>query len=91
LVFEWDPDKASANSSKHGVSFEEAATVFQDLLFIQFLDEEHMDDEDRFITIGISVQNRLLAVAHTDRNDRIRLISARQATARERTFYEQAE
>lgn len=85
---EWDPKKAESNLKKHRVSFEEACTVFDDPLFITFLDEEHSIDEPRYITIGLSNQNRLLLVAHADRDERIRLISARKATKHEREFYE---
>ena len=87
--FEWHPDKAAANTAKHGVSFEEASTVFSDSMFITFLDEEHSGDEERFITIGLSERNRLLVVAHTDRAGSIRIISARKATNHERAFYEE--
>jgi uncharacterized DUF497 family protein len=89
--FEWDPIKASFNLTKHGVSFEEASTVFDDPLFIMFLDTEHSIDEERYITLGLSRRNRLLLVAHTDREEAIRIISARKATRNERRFYEQAE
>jgi len=85
--FEWNPDKAEANGKKHGIRFEEARTVFADSQLITFLDEEHSTDEDRYITIGISEQNRLLMIAHTERNGHIRIISARKATNHERNFY----
>ncbi len=88
--FEWDTDKAEKNLRKHNVSFEEAASVFDDPLFIAFLDEEHSRDEERYITIGLSNMNRLLLVAHTERNDRIRIISARKATKNEEKFYQEA-
>jgi uncharacterized DUF497 family protein len=88
LEFEWDPDKAASNAAKHGVSFEEAATVFGDPLSLTAYDPDHSQDEDRFITMGSSVDNRLLLVSHTDREDRIRIISARLATRRERKAYE---
>lgn len=86
---EWDPDKATANLRKHQISFEEANTVFDDPMFITFLDVEHSADEDRYITIGLSSTNRLLLVAHTDRAGIIRVISARKATNHERRFYEE--
>jgi uncharacterized DUF497 family protein len=89
--FEWDPHKALSNMDKHGVSFEEAATVFYDPLFIMVVDEEHSVDEERFITIGQSSQGRLLMLAHTDRGGRIRIISARKATRKEEQFYAEAE
>ncbi len=88
---EWDLLKAETNLKKHQVSFEEASTVFDDPLFITFLDIEHSDDEDRYITLGLSQRGRLLLIAHTDRNNAIRIISARKATKNERQFYEKAE
>ena len=91
LQFEWDPNKAAKNVEKHQVSFEEAATVFDDPMFITFIDEEHSVDEERYITTGLSNRGRLLLVAHTDREGRIRIISARKATKKERRFYAEAE
>lgn len=88
--FEWDPDKAVRNLQKHGVSFEEASTVFDDDLFISFLDEEHWSTEERYITVGVSNQNRLLMVAHTERGVRMRIISARSATRSEERYYEES-
>lgn len=88
LDFEWDQNKADANVRKHGVSFEEAATVFGDPLSLTAYDPDHSLEEDRFITMGTSSDGRLLLVSHTDRDDRIRLISARVATKRERRAYE---
>jgi uncharacterized DUF497 family protein len=85
---EWDPNKAASNVEKHGVSFEEAATVFFDPLALTIPDPAHSFDEDRFITMGLSVLDQLLVVVHTDRAGVIRLISAREATARERRAYE---
>lgn len=90
LEFEWDSDKAASNAAKHGVSFEEAATVFGDPLSLTVYDPDHSQDEDRYITMGTSVDNRLLLVSHTDREDRedrVRIISARLATRRERKAY----
>jgi uncharacterized DUF497 family protein len=89
-IVKWDPVKARTNLKKHGVSFEEASTVFDDPLFITFLDVEHSLDEERYITLGLSQRNRLLLVAHTDREGAIRIISARKATENERGFYEEA-
>jgi len=91
LQFEWDPNKATRNVEKHQVSFEEAATVFDDPLFITVIDEEHSVEEERYITIGLSQRGRLLLVAHTDRAGRIRIISARKATKREEKFYAEAD
>lgn len=89
MAFEWDFDKAVTNLVKHGVSFEEANTVFDDPLYVDFYDLDHSDDEHRYIMIGMSEQNRLLLVAYTERGDVIRLISAREATKAERRAYEQ--
>jgi hypothetical protein len=89
MEFEWDADKAAQNLGKHRVSFHEAATVFGDQLSMTFPDPDHSFSESRYITIGLSLQGRLLIVAHTERDDRIRIISAREATRRERIFYEE--
>jgi uncharacterized DUF497 family protein len=89
MEFEWDPEKAARNGAKHGVSFPEAATVFGDPLAITYDDPDHSDEEDRFITFGHSVEGRLIVVAHTDRGDHTRIISARLATRRERKLYEE--
>lgn len=88
LEFEWDPDKATSYAKKHGVPFEEAGTVFGDPLALTVYDPDHSEDEGRFITMGDSGEGRLLIVSHTDREDRIRIISARQATHKERRAYE---
>src|SRR5258708_5638972 len=89
LKFEWDGNKAAQNLQKHSVTFQEAATIFGDPFSLTFSDPDHSNAEDRFITIGSSHRNRLLVVAHTDRHDRIRIISAREATRREREIYEE--
>ncbi len=89
--FEWDPNKANLNLQKHRVSFEEACTVFDDPLFITFLDEAHSSDEERYITLGLSKMKQLLLIAHTDREGTIRIISARKATKNEQRFYEETE
>jgi hypothetical protein len=89
LTFEWDPEKARQNEAKHGVSFPEASTVFGDPLSITVPDPDHSIGEARFLTIGMSHRQRLLVVAHTDRDDVIRLIHARVATRSEREAYEQ--
>jgi len=88
MEFEWDPLKAEDNLKKHGVDFTEAATVFGDPLSITYSDPDHSLDEDRYIIIGSSSANRLLIVAHTDRDESTRLISAREVTSRERKLYE---
>jgi len=87
--FEWDPSKAAQNRRKHGVSFHEAATVFGDPLAMTYQDPDHSAQEQRFITVGTSSAGRLLIVAHADRGESIRIISARKTTLRERTDYEQ--
>lgn len=89
MEFEWDPEKAAANIRRRRVSFNEAATVLEDPLSTTFPDEAHSEDEMRFVTVGVFQRGRLLVVAHTERNDTIRIISARRATRRERAFYEQ--
>ena len=89
MRFEWDPGKATENLAKHGVSFEEAATAFRDVLSATGADPDHSLDEERFVTFGISTKGRLLAIAHTDRDDMIRIISARLATPSERKIYEE--
>jgi len=89
-LFEWDPEKARSNLKKHQVSFEEAGTIFEDLQYISLLDEEHSTDEEMYVTIGLSNKNRLLLVAHTERGDQIRIISARKATKNEEKFYQEA-
>ena len=89
MNFEWDPAKAARNRRKHRVSFHEAATVFGDPLAITYPDPDHSAEEDRFITVGMSNEGRVLMVAHADRDENIRVISARRATARERKHYEE--
>jgi len=88
MEFEWDEEKSVINRKKHGVSFHEAATVFGDPLAITFPDPDHSIGEHRFLTFGLSMMNRLLVVAHTERHGKTRIISARQATRHERTIYE---
>ncbi len=89
MRFEWDPAKAAANLEKHGVSFEEAATVFRDTLSVTGSDPDHSVDEERFVIFGLSANARLLVVSHAERDDTIRIISARTADSRERTIYEE--
>ena len=88
MQFEWDPDKAIRNMAKHGVSFDEASTVFGDPFAGTIVDSLHSSDELRFATIGYSALRRLLVVAHADRGDAVRIISARSATGREKIKYE---
>lgn len=89
IKFEWNSAKAAANAKKHGVSFEEAQTVFYDEFAVQFFDEENSDDEARFLLLGLSTQAKLLIVCHCERDsgNMIRIISARKATKREKAFY----
>lgn len=89
MQFEWNPEKDVRNLERHGVSFEEAKTVFDDNLFVAFADPRHSIDERRYLIMGQSGQGRLLVVSYTERYKRIRLISAREATRRERKFYEE--
>ncbi len=89
LEFEWDEQKAKTNQRKHGVSFEEASTIFNDPLSINFDDPDHSFGENRYIIIGSSDQDRYLFVSHTERGNKIRLISARLITSKERRYYEQ--
>jgi uncharacterized DUF497 family protein len=90
IKFDWDPVKASANTKKHQVSFEEAQSVFYDDFAVQFFDEGHSRDEDRFVMLGMSSSSRLLIVCHCERDQghTIRIISARKATKRESAFYQ---
>jgi len=88
MEFEWDKNKAAANLLKHKVSFYEAKTVFSDPIYVDFYDIDHSDDEHRYIIIGQGQQGRLLIVSYTEREYAIRLISAREATRRERDTYE---
>lgn len=88
MDFEWDAAKAEANERKHGVSSAEALTVLVDPLSLTGYDPDHSEDEDRYITIGRSVAGRLLLLSHTDRDGKVRIISARKASRRERGDYE---
>jgi uncharacterized DUF497 family protein len=88
LAFEWDSIKAATNLARHGVSFPEAATVFADPLSVSVADQRHSHGEARFAIFGVSDRGRLLAVLYTERAERFRIISAREATRRERGAYE---
>ncbi len=90
LHFEFDPAKAASNRKKHGVSFDEAVTVFNDPLSSTLPDDQHSEDEARFIIVGRSSKQRLLFVVYTETDTRIRLIGARLTTAAEREQYEQS-
>lgn len=88
IEFEWDPAKAASNKKKHGVSFEEAQSVFYDEFAVQFFDGEGSESEDRFLMLGLSGEARLLMVCHCERHTNIiRIISARKATKTESQFY----
>jgi uncharacterized protein len=89
MQLSWDGAKAIANIAKHGVSFHEAATAFGDPLAITYPDPDHSIGEERYITFGRSASGRLLVIAHVERGDTLRLISARPATRRERKIYEE--
>jgi uncharacterized DUF497 family protein len=89
MRFEWDPQKAAGNALSHGVTFEEASTTFFDPLSATGTDPDHSIGESRFITFGLSSAGRLLVVAHTDHEEVIRIISAREVTRAERKIYEE--
>jgi uncharacterized protein len=89
-VFDWDPVKAAVNLKKHGISFREATTVLADPLSITVPDPDHSQAEERYIDVGLSTQGRILVVVYTERGIRIRIISARKATAAERRRYEES-
>ena len=91
LTFEWDSQKAKSNIKKHGVSFEDASTAFRDPLSLTIDDPLHSTGEDRIVLIGMSHKGRLLVVIHTERGNNIRIISAREATKKERNSYENNE
>ncbi|MBK7540813.1 MAG: BrnT family toxin [Candidatus Competibacteraceae bacterium] len=89
MSFLWDTKKAAANHRKHGVSFEEASSALRDTFSATAHDPDHSEDEDRFVTFGVSSRGRLLAVSHTEHGNSIRIISARLATNAERQIYEE--
>jgi uncharacterized DUF497 family protein len=88
MKFEWDAGKAESNEHKHGVSFQEAVTIFNDRMAITFDDPPHSDSEPRFLTIGYSSAGRLLVVYHVDRKGQVRIVGARDATKSERNNHE---
>jgi hypothetical protein len=90
LTFEWDEVKAKANFKKHKVSFKEGKTIFNDPFLFTFPDDLHSSNEERFINIGLSANGLILVLTHTHRQDKIRIISCRKATARERKYYEES-
>jgi uncharacterized DUF497 family protein len=89
MRFEWDPKKATTNIKKHGVSFQEAATIFGDPLAITFDDPDHSIGENRYITFGLSLQKRLIVVSHIERGNMTRIINARLMDRKERKIYEE--
>ncbi|WOB45507.1 BrnT family toxin [Thermoleptolyngbya oregonensis NK1-22] len=89
MEFEWNRSKAKLNLEKHGISFQEATTVFSDPLSVTFPDPDHSIGENRYVIIGVSQFGQLLVVSHTDRGKKVRIISARKATRQERIFYEE--
>ena len=88
MEFEWDPEKAATNEKDHGVDFTEAMTVFGDPLELMIADPDHSESEQRFLSTGMSTADRLLVVAYTEREGRIRIISAREPSSHERKDYE---
>ena len=88
LIFEWDPAKAEVNLNKHGITFAEGTTVFDDENAITIYDYTHSLEEDRFVDLGMSKNGNLLSIVYTEREKRIRLIHARRANREERRFYE---
>jgi len=88
MLFDWDEEKAKSNLAKHGTSFDEATSVFDDPLFLTFADPEHSLQEQRFLIMGESARGRLLVISYTDCKDITRLISVRPATRKERKAYE---
>ncbi len=89
IEFEWDEEKAEVNRRKHGIGFDEATTVFGDPRSLTIHDPDHSPAEDRYVDLGVSLRGRVLVVVYTDREERIRIISAREASGRERRQYEQ--
>lgn len=89
LLFEWDTEKAITNWKIHGITFDEASTAFKDTLSLTIYDPLHSEKENRFILIGSSHKNRLLVIVHTERGDKVRIISARKAKKKERQYYEE--
>jgi uncharacterized DUF497 family protein len=88
VEFEWDPDKAAANLKKHGVDFVEATTIFGDPLEVTISDPNHSKGETRFLSLGLSAEARILVVAYTEREGKIRVVHARVAAPKERRAYE---
>jgi uncharacterized protein len=89
MKYAWDDNKAIKNLAKHGISFTEAKTIFDDPLYVDFYDLDHSDEEERYLIVGESNRGRLLIVSYTERKDSIRIISAREVTKSEREIYEE--
>jgi uncharacterized DUF497 family protein len=89
MKFEWDKNKAEKNLGKHRISFDEAKTIFDDPLYVDFYDVDHSAEEERYLIVGRSNRERLLIVSYTEREDSIRIISAREVTKSEREAYEE--
>lgn len=89
MEFEWDSGKATTNKRKHGITFQEAATVFGDPLAITFNDPDHSVDEQRFLTFGTTKAGKMVIVSHTESSSKMRMISARSMTRQERKIYEE--
>ena len=89
MEFEWDAEKDQRNQTKHGISFDEASSIFNDPFAITIDDPDHSWDEHRFLTTGYSNRQRLIIAAHADREERVRLINAREVNGGERHIYEQ--
>lgn len=89
MKYEWDENKAIKNLTKHGVSFVEAKTIFDDPLYVDFYDLDHSEDEERYLIVGESNRGRLLIVSYTERRESIRIIRAREVTKSEREAYEE--
>ena len=87
VKFEWDPRKARENAKKHGVTFDEAMTVFADWGSIAISDPDHSEGEERYLIVGLSSRERILVVSHVERAENVRIINARRANARERKLY----
>jgi len=89
MIYDWNPNKAASNVKKHGVTFEEAASTFGDPLAYTFPDPDHSQGEERWLTFGMSAQQRILVVSHIEHDSGIRIISAREATSHERKTYQE--
>jgi hypothetical protein len=89
MKIEWDPEKAKSNLKKHGISFEEAATALSDPMAATGADPDHSISEERYVTFGVSEKGRLVVVSHTEKDETIRIISARKASKGEKELYEE--